>query len=570
MTSAPPPYPPYRRDDEDDPGESSEATDWDSVDWDSTTDFRFTDTETDTEVVESTTATLFPDNPTWSPPPPAYDIYTDCLALRDLYQSAGGANWTSNAGWPTLLGANLTMMVDDGDGDGVNGSPCCFDPGALYGVQCDENSGRITGINIASNNLNGTLPTSLQTLTQLVSFKISGNKLLSGPLPPNLLSIKTLTSVSVHDNSLSGSLPSGLQSLSRNFSMLNFESNKFTGPLPAPNVIPSGTCDFRHNHFTCIDPSFPRSACDFDAVLVTCGSNGTSPIPPGKVSAGPLGATNAPTLAVGDGQGAGAKTGQLSTGLLVLVLSVTALLTLMAATFGIVACLAARRRSMQAKAIKEAKQNLSERFGGGEEEGGAYWVASTMPQKGVEDEEVGVPRAVSEMPSPIVCAVRWWEQELQVDKVLRDQAMRKEPQCGLYDEGDGVERTGEDEDEIVVVDDDEGRMPKFRRSSGGSNTVVDGRTSRPASTLHEVGATESAPPQQPAAEGLTWVRSVTAPDMRQYGIAVRKSSDAACSVVVGPATGRSLSAGATINWDAAVADIEAMLAEQLEVERGMT
>ncbi|KAJ3154897.1 hypothetical protein HK101_001594, partial [Irineochytrium annulatum] len=103
----------------------------------------------------STAGPLFPDEnqpATMPAEEPEYDAWTDCLVLRDLFQSTTAAGpWVNDTGWKALMGLNGTAGDDgdgvDGWGEGVNGSYCCYEPGdpsALYGVGCDGETGRIT------------------------------------------------------------------------------------------------------------------------------------------------------------------------------------------------------------------------------------------------------------------------------------------------------------------------------------------------------------------------------------------------------------------------------------------
>ncbi|KAJ3137001.1 hypothetical protein HK101_003938, partial [Irineochytrium annulatum] len=71
----------------------------------------------------TTSPPLFPDAPPSSSPSqpaaPANDAYTDCLALRDLYEAtASHSAWSVDTGWTTLLAGNMSA---DGGGGGVNG-----------------------------------------------------------------------------------------------------------------------------------------------------------------------------------------------------------------------------------------------------------------------------------------------------------------------------------------------------------------------------------------------------------------------------------------------------------------
>ena len=83
-------------------------------------------------------------------------------ALTAFYNSTGGADWTNSVNW--LQDAPLEDW---------------------YGVTTDE-SGRIQSLNLADNNLHGTLPLEIGTLANLKTLNLSINEGLTGPLPVKL------------------------------------------------------------------------------------------------------------------------------------------------------------------------------------------------------------------------------------------------------------------------------------------------------------------------------------------------------------------------------------------------
>ncbi|MEM1124124.1 MAG: hypothetical protein AAGJ18_27050, partial [Bacteroidota bacterium] len=93
----------------------------------------------------------------------------DWTALRMLYLSTDGLNWTNNSGWEQLNSATPP-------------SPCNLT--SLYGVSTDGN-GRVNALNLSNNNLSGTLPAELAQLTELTQLDLSNND-LSGCFPADL------------------------------------------------------------------------------------------------------------------------------------------------------------------------------------------------------------------------------------------------------------------------------------------------------------------------------------------------------------------------------------------------
>jgi len=152
-------------------------------------------------------------------------------ALIALYDSTNGAEWTNNTGW---LGAA--------------GSECTW-----YGVTCNGTETAVTGLNLAGNNLVGTIPSQLDALDLLVYLDLSSNSLtgaippalgnlalaglnlsqnqLTGHIPEELGNTVTLRVLYLFSNQLTGSIPSQLGSLNR-LEGLSLAINQLTGPLP--------------------------------------------------------------------------------------------------------------------------------------------------------------------------------------------------------------------------------------------------------------------------------------------------------------------------------------------------
>lgn len=80
-----------------------------------------------------------------------------CLALVALYNSAGGSGWVDDSGWMS--------------------SP---DPCGWYGVTCSE--GQVVALDLFGNNLTGTLPIEIGSLTGLRTLTLNDNS-LSGEIP---------------------------------------------------------------------------------------------------------------------------------------------------------------------------------------------------------------------------------------------------------------------------------------------------------------------------------------------------------------------------------------------------
>ncbi|MFZ6010584.1 MAG: LamG-like jellyroll fold domain-containing protein, partial [Bacteroidota bacterium] len=157
-------------------------------------------------------------------------------ALKDFFTSTGGSTWTNKSNWPTTWPASATAAQMD----------------TWYGVVVT--GGDVTSLTMTNNNLQGTLPASLNNLTSLLSFYVSINKLtgtlpdfggltkmhtlrvdqnlFTGEIPASYASLATLQHLYLYDNDLSGDIPAWLGDQS-NLLNLYLQGNEFTGTIPA-------------------------------------------------------------------------------------------------------------------------------------------------------------------------------------------------------------------------------------------------------------------------------------------------------------------------------------------------
>ncbi len=130
----------------------------------------------------------------------------DRAALVALYNSTGGGNWTIATKW----------LSEDPIGE-------------WFGVSTDS-SGRVTLLELADNNLRGTIPADLGSLSSLVRLDLAENK-LRGTIPATLGSLSELRHLYLARNDLTGSIPAALGSLS-NLQQLDLLHNDLTGSIP--------------------------------------------------------------------------------------------------------------------------------------------------------------------------------------------------------------------------------------------------------------------------------------------------------------------------------------------------
>ena len=137
----------------------------------------------------------------------SYNRTTDSLALVQLYNATNGAAWTTRTNW-------------------VNGSSPIS---AWYGVTFNNTTKRVTQINLPSNNLTGSVVSSIGNLTALTRVDFSNND-ISGAIPTELLEIPVLAHLNLHNNNFEGELPAAL-SASTALTYLDLSLNELTGSI---------------------------------------------------------------------------------------------------------------------------------------------------------------------------------------------------------------------------------------------------------------------------------------------------------------------------------------------------
>ncbi len=146
--------------------------------------------------------------------------YTQChmddwSALKALYTSTNGDNWTNNSGWSQVTGTT---------------PPANCNLGNMHRVILDANN-RVSKLLLYTNNLTGSIPAELGGLTHLKDLTLSSNS-LTGSIPVELGDLADLTKLNLNSNDLSGTIPSELGNLD-NLEILVLGLNQLTGPIPA-------------------------------------------------------------------------------------------------------------------------------------------------------------------------------------------------------------------------------------------------------------------------------------------------------------------------------------------------
>ncbi len=132
----------------------------------------------------------------------------DRAALVALYNATGGPNWIDKENF-----LNYDVPLSEWQGVTTN------------------QDGRVTELELWSNNLVGTIPAELGNLTQLQLLHLQDNE-LSGEIPAQLGNLTRLQELDLAANQLTGSIPSALGNLS-GLTVLDLDTNQLSGPIPA-------------------------------------------------------------------------------------------------------------------------------------------------------------------------------------------------------------------------------------------------------------------------------------------------------------------------------------------------
>ena len=131
-------------------------------------------------------------------------LLADCatlLGLKDELRGAADLNWATN------------VAIADWDG-----------------VILSSDSSRLNRLALSVNDLTGSIPPELGSLTNLENLVLNANR-LTGNIPPELGSLTNLEYLLLHENELTGSIPPELGSLT-NLEYLLLHENELTGSIP--------------------------------------------------------------------------------------------------------------------------------------------------------------------------------------------------------------------------------------------------------------------------------------------------------------------------------------------------
>ena len=140
------------------------------------------------------------------PTPDAGTAPSDREILVAFYESTGGDGWRKSGGWLT------DAPLDD-----------------WYGVKTDSD-GRVTGLRMTYNDLDGSLPREIGYLSELTVLEVSGYG-LAGEIPPEIGHLTKLEALVLDSTGVSGAIPPEVGHLT-NLERLSLSSTLVSGPLP--------------------------------------------------------------------------------------------------------------------------------------------------------------------------------------------------------------------------------------------------------------------------------------------------------------------------------------------------
>ncbi|KAK4411027.1 Chaperone protein dnaJ GFA2, mitochondrial [Sesamum angolense] len=106
-----------------------------------------------------------------------------------------------------------------------------FDCCDWYGVECNETTNYVIGLNIISDDLNGTIPTVLPKLKHLQHLRLHKIPNLVGIIPPEIGELPHLTYLVISWTNVSGPVPNFLANL-KNLAYLILSFNRLSGSIP--------------------------------------------------------------------------------------------------------------------------------------------------------------------------------------------------------------------------------------------------------------------------------------------------------------------------------------------------
>lgn len=142
---------------------------------------------------------------------PLSSVDIERQALIDLFVSTDGKNWDLKKVFPS----HLPWLSE--------GSACNWS-----GVTCEID--RVTELNLANVNMQGTLPESLGNLEALTNMNLSHNR-ITGTIPEAIFNLTEIRNLDISGNNVTGTIPAPIARLKKLIS-LNLSANNIIGTMP--------------------------------------------------------------------------------------------------------------------------------------------------------------------------------------------------------------------------------------------------------------------------------------------------------------------------------------------------
>jgi Leucine-rich repeat (LRR) protein len=174
---------------------------------------------------------------------------TDFEILKKIYNSTGGVNWTNK--WDITTN-NLHQK-------------------SWFGVGIKD--GRVISLNLANNNLVGTIPLEISGLAQLKNLNLSNNE-ISGSIPSTINLLSNLEQLNLDFNSLSGTIPLTVSQLNK-LKKFSVRNNQFVGVIPSvlSDFVALNYLDISYNGFDKIEKrlyyDFSKSYINISNQIIT-------------------------------------------------------------------------------------------------------------------------------------------------------------------------------------------------------------------------------------------------------------------------------------------------------------
>ncbi|GKV44957.1 hypothetical protein SLEP1_g52093 [Rubroshorea leprosula] len=142
-----------------------------------------------------------------------------------------------------------------------------------------ENLSQLTYLRLSSNNLSGQIPSSLANLTQLTSLYLFNNQ-FSGPIPASIDNLSQLSYLSLSSNNFNGQILTSLANLTQ-LTFLDLDYNQFFGPISSSlaNLTQLISLGLSYNQFSGPIPSSIDNLRQL-AILALYSNNLSGQIPP--------------------------------------------------------------------------------------------------------------------------------------------------------------------------------------------------------------------------------------------------------------------------------------------------